>query len=323
MGDYRIGVDVGGTKIAFGLFDENGTIRQRAKIRTDCEWNCEEFTERINRQIRKLLADQRIADDELKGISLVFPSSVDAERGVVGFTPTIKAIDGFHATEVFSALFPGTQVVIDNDTNAAALAEYTRGAGKGHLDMVFTAFSTGIGSGLILGGKLYRGIGGAAGETGHMIINPLSKESYCGCHNPGCVMGMASGSCVAHRVADAIRAGQKSRIAELVENPDQISAIEIKQAAEEGDPYALSVISDMGRYFGLCLYNIYCVLNVKCFVVGGGLTNFGNLLMDCVKNTFFHYIEQLHGNNTGVELLLAETGSDMGIIGAYQLLCEK
>lgn len=321
---YRIGIDVGGTKIAYGLFDAAGTLVEKRRRATQNDASQEAFADIVAAEVRSLMAAHGLAAAQMEGVALCFPSSVDSARGVVVFTPTIPALRNFDARGVFAPRLPGMRLVVDNDTNAAALAEHRHGAGRGHDHMLFTTLGTGIGSGLILGGRLYRGAFGGAGESGHMIIEPGETACFCGCGNPGCFMGMASGGCVAKRIrADAAR-GEAASIAALAGRPEDITAVTLKQAFDAGDAYAQRTVQRMGRYIGLYLFNCFCLLNCDCYILGGGLVHYGPALLDIVRSTFTQYSASMRAPDDGIVILPAQTGDDMGIIGAAELLrCES
>ena len=319
-GKFKIGIDVGGTKTAYGLYDEKLQLIAYEKHRTDNNASQEEFTDSIRDVILRMLSEQNADFSDLLGAAACFPSSVDHRNGTVVFTPTIPALCDYHASEWFAEKLPGVRVIVDNDTNAAALAEHRFGAGRGYDHMLYTSMSTGIGSGLILDGRLYRGAYGGAGESGHMIIEPEEKEVRCGCGNPGCFMGMASGSGAAKRAVSLIRSGRDSLISDSGRVPDAVTAVTIREAFEKGDVLAEEIVDDMGRYLGLYLFNCFCLLNCNCFVLGGGLVHFGTPLLKRIRETFERYSRSFCIGGRNVEIRTAETGDHMGILGAALMI---
>jgi len=320
MDCYRIGVDIGGTKIAYGLFDPSGKLIEKRKLRTDNLASQDEFSDNVSREILSIMQDNRITKEQMEGAALCFPSSVDYEHGTVTFTPMIPSLQNYNAKKMLSERLPDMKVLVENDTNAAALAEYTYGAGQGHPHMLFTTIGTGMGSGLILDGRLYHGAFGGAGESGHMIIEPKSQDRFCGCGNAGCFMGMAAGGCLCKRVRDDILHGEKTLIASLTDSPDQITGETIKKAYDAGDPYAKRLVREEGYYIGLYVYNSFCLLNCDCFVLGGGMMHFGKELIDTIRDTFDEYSRHLVSPGNEIVIEAAKTGDDMGIIGASELL---
>ena len=317
---YRIGIDVGGTKTAFGLYDEELNLLIYEKHSTDNQASQEEFTDFLAGEILDLLGRQNAGPEELAGAAACFPSSVDHRNGTVVFTPTIPALCDYHASEWFARKLPGVRIIVDNDTNAAALAEHRFGAGRGFSHMLYTSISTGIGSGLILDGKLYRGAYGGAGESGHMIIEPGETSVRCGCGNAGCFMGMTSGSGAALRVREKILAGKNSILGNRGERLEDLTAVQIREAFEKGDPLAVETLEEMGRYLGLYVFNCFCLLNCNCYVLGGGLVNFGTPLLDRIRETFDQYSRSFCIGGRTVEIRIAETGEHMGILGAALMI---
>ena len=201
-------------------------------------------------------------------------------------------------------------MVLDNDSNCAALAEYRFGAGRGSRDMIYMAASTGVGSGLILDGKIFRGSYGWAGESGHMLITPDSGVE-CGCRNSGCFMSWASGRYIPHQIRRKA-AGRKTSL----DLNGELDGRALLRACEEGDELALEILDQMAYYLGICVFNIYQLLNVNLFVFGGGLVNFGDLLFSRVRKTFDRY----NHIDLPVDFRFAQLKADFGIIGAAELV---
>jgi len=167
----RIGVDVGGTKVAYGLLDENGNLLDRRQHPTPMEATGEELSELILQNIRGMMADNDVGEADVQGIGIGMPSFIIYDKGYVYMTSALTNVRDFPMRDWFAARI-GIPVVVDKDSNAAALAEHRYGAGRGSRDMIYMAVSTGIGCGLLLNGQLYRGSYGWAGEAGHMLITP-------------------------------------------------------------------------------------------------------------------------------------------------------
>ena len=201
-------------------------------------------------------------------------------------------------------------VVLDNDSNVAALAEHRYGAGRGRRHMIYMATSTGIGSGLILNGELFRGSYGWAGESGHMLITPDGGID-CGCRNSGCFMSWASGRYIPQHIRRMAQGRQTS-----MDLGPELDCVALYRACCEGDPLALEVLDQTAHYLAVCVFNIYQLLNVNLFVFGGGLVNFGPMLYDRVRAEFdrYNHIPQ------PVEFRFAELKQDFGIIGAAELV---
>ena len=178
----------------------------------------------------------------------------------------------------------GQRVLLDNDANLGALAEHRYGAGRGSRNMVYVTFSTGVGMGIIVDGKLYQGHTGTAGEVGHTVVEAGGRR--CSCGKRGCLMAYASGIALRDQAWERIQAGEETALRDLVwDDPQLISGELICETALKGDPLAQDLIISTGRYLGICLSTIVQVLNPEVIVIGGGLTNIGSLLLDpCLES---------------------------------------
>jgi glucokinase len=311
MGRWRIGVDAGGTKVAYGLFDEENHLIDRFQHPTPIEADGPEFTDLVLRSLREMLDRNHLTQQDLQGVGICMPSYILFDQGYIFLTSAMVNIRDFPMRDYIAQRF-AAPVVLDNDSNVAALAEYRYGAGRGSRDMVYVATSTGIGGGLILNGSLYRGSYGWAGEVGHMLITP-DEGVECGCRNSGCFMSWASG----RYLPQQIRRKAKGRETSMDLN-GKLDGVELLRGCEAGDPLALEVLEQTAHYLAVCVYNIYQLLNVNVFVFGGGLTNFGPMLYDKVRKEFDRY----NHIPKPVDFRFAELKQDFGIIGAAELARE-
>ena len=273
MERYRIGIDVGGTKIAYGLFDDEGRLIARDRHETPRDADGPALCDAMLPRIQALLDGAGTPRSRVQGVGIAMPSFILFDTGYVFLTSAIVNIRNFPMREYLEQRLD-IPFILDNDSNAAALAEHRYGAGRGSKHMVYVSASTGIGSGLILNGELFRGSYGWAGECGHMLITP-DEGLMCGCENRGCFMSWASG----RYIPDQIRALAKGRhtVRDLGEKLDSAA---LAKACGEGDRVALEALDQTAHYFAVCLFNIYQLLNVNLFVFGGGLTSFGPTLLD-------------------------------------------
>lgn len=309
MGSFRIGIDAGGTKVAYGLFDQNNSLVGRRQHPTPADADGPQFSDLIIENCLALLQEQNLKIEDLRGIGVCMPSFILFDEGYICMTSAMENIRDFAMRDYLTQRLP-VSIVLDNDSNCAALAEYRFGAGRGSRHMVYMSVSTGIGSGLIINGELFRGSYGWAGETGHMLITP-DEGLECGCRNRGCFMSWAGGRYIPDRVLRKAKDFETKM--NLAERTDGIALV---QACRDGDPLALAVLDEMAHYLGVCLFNIYQMLNINLFVFGGGLTHFGPLLFDRVRAEFdrYNHIPQ------PVEFRFAELKQDFGIIGAAELV---
>jgi len=313
---YSIGIDIGGTKTAIGLFDSNGYLLERVQYPSDKDAEPDVFFEKVAEQCKKLLAVKGIGLDDIDGIGIGVPSFVLFEQGRIIKTSNLTKIKDFPARDYFASCFDKpVRIVIDNDAHTGALAELRHGAGKGFEHMLFCPVSTGISSGIIINKQLFRGSYGWAGESGHMLTSPDTGIS-CGCGNRGCLMSWCSGSMIVKHVEQKIAAGEKTLISTLAAADEAISTVHISEAWEQNDIIAKQAVEQMAQYMAIWLYNLYVTLNINCFVFSGGLLCMGDKLFKRVRELFDSY----NDNEYPVYFKTALCGQDAGIIGARELL---
>lgn len=312
MARYTMGIDAGGTKVAYGLFDAAGKLLRRFEHPTDAQADGPAFTDQLVDTAYHMLEAERIGPEDLEGIGVCMPSFILYDQGYIYLTSAMTNIRDFPMRDYISARLP-TRVVLDNDGNVAALAEHRHGAGKGSRHMVYIAASTGIGSGIIIDGKVFHGSYGWAGECGHMLATPEAGLE-CGCRNRGCFMSYASGRYIAQHAKARLAAGADSILGET----EELSARDILNAYHKGDPLAKELVGQMAQYMTVCIFNIYQLLNINLFVFGGGLVNFGDVLFGPMREIFdrYNHIPQ------PVDFRFAALEKDFGIIGAAELVKE-
>jgi glucokinase len=306
-----IGVDVGGTKIAAGAVDEKGKILEMVKRPTPAA-NASATIDEISDAVRELL--DRF---EVEAVGIGAAGFVEESRSAVMFAPNLA----WRAEEVGRQVEErvGKPVVVENDANAAAWAETKLGAGRGHDHVMLITIGTGIGAGLVLNGELYRGRWGMAGEPGHYRVVPDGR--LCGCGNRGCWEQYASGSALVAEARDFARRSPSAavRLLQLAGGkPEGITGPEVMTAAREGDAAALRCFEIIGRWLGEGMADLAAILDPGCFVLGGGVSDAGDLFLDRVRSAF-------DGGLTGRQfrrhamIVLAELGPEAGLIGAADL----
>ncbi|MDR2630524.1 MAG: ROK family protein [Spirochaetaceae bacterium] len=317
MGAYVMGIDVGGTKIACGLFDEKKTLVAQRRCPSDPALPPEAFFDGLIREVHTLLDEQSLDLDALRGIGLGMPSFILFEQGHIVKTSNLVNIRDFPAKTYLTERLPGMPIVLDNDAHVAALAENRFGAGRGFKNMLYCPISTGIATGIIINGKLFRGTYGWAGETGHMIATP-GEGLVCGCGNQGCFMSWCSGSMIIKHIQSWIAQGAKTLMTDLAGDAAKIDCFYLEMAYDRGDPLAQRALDQMARYLGLWFFNLYMTFNIDCFVLGGGLLKMGEKLLDPVRRIFDSY----NRNEKPVYFKPAELEDRFGIIGAAELIFE-
>jgi glucokinase len=309
-----IGVDVGGTKVAAGVVDERGRILAKLKRSTPAASPL-----RTEQAIAEVVTDL-LATHEVAAIGLGAAGFVDGDRATMLFAPNLAWRGEPLKQRVEERL--GRTVLVENDANASAWAEARYGAARGYRDVMFVAVGTGIGAAIIIGGELYRGRWGIAGEPGHVRVVPAGR--LCGCGNRGCWEQYASGNALVAEARDFARrtpAGA-SRLLQLGGGtPEGISGPEITQAANEGDPAALRCFRIVGGWLGQGLADLAAILDPACFVIGGGVSEAGDLLLDPARAAFDRALTG-RGHRPVAEVKAAQLGEDAGIVGAAGLAIE-
>ena len=306
-----IGIDVGGTKIAGGVVDESGAIVARTRRDTPST-----DPEAIIHNIVTVIDELR-AGREVDGVGVGSAGFVDAARSTVMFAPNLAWRDVPVREQVSSAT--GLHVVVENDANAAAWGEFRFGAAEDVNDMVCVTVGTGVGGGVVVDGRLYRGAHGIGGELGHVRIVP--NGHLCGCGNRGCVEQYASGRALIREARELAHADSvfATRMLEMAGgDPEAITGPMVTRAAQEGDQPAGELIAHLGRWLGEALASFAAILDPAVFVIGGGVSEAGELLLDPAASAY-------HRNLTGrgyrpeAEIRIATLGNDAGIVGAADL----
>jgi glucokinase len=305
-----IGVDVGGTKIAAGVVDENGAILARTRVPTpaDPQWAVGAIADAVT-ELRR--------DHEITAVGVGAPGYIDRARATVIMAPNIAWENEPLKARIEDLVHLPT--VIENDANAAAWGEFRFGAAASHQDMIMVTVGTGIGGGIVIEGRMHRGSFGVAGEIGH--LNMVPDGLPCGCGSKGCWEQYGSGRALRrygreHAAADPVRG---KRLLELNEGvAETITGSQITQAANEGDPLALDVYDELADWLGRGLADLASLFDPGVFVLGGGVSDSGRLLLDPVAKAFEKYlIGGVH--RPRAEVVLATIGSAAGIIGAADL----
>ncbi|MFZ5652618.1 MAG: ROK family protein [Bacillota bacterium] len=319
MKKYVAGVDLGGTKILAALADLQGRIVAEKRVHTVAEEGPGAVIDRIVSTIGEV---RRMIPDDGGGpaaIGVGSPGPLDPVSGVVYGSPNLPGWTHVPLKRILEEK-TGAPVLLDNDANLAALGEYSFGAGCGSRHMVYVTASTGIGGGLILDGRIYRGAGGGAGEVGHMVIDPLGP--LCGCGRKGCLEALASGTAMAARARELVAAGRgRAILRETGGNPGAISAASVAGAAAAGDHEAAAIISAAGKYLGIGMANLINIFNPERLVIGGGALGAGELYWEytekeIAQRTLKHSLDM-------VSVVKAQLEGRSGLLGAVALALES
>ncbi|MDD2980220.1 MAG: ROK family glucokinase [Hespellia sp.] len=308
---YCFGVDIGGTTVKLGLFEATGEIIDKWEIVTRVENRGEAILPDVAATINAKIKEHQIEADDILGIGVGVPAPVSAE-GVVNGSANL----GWEYKEAKKELeeLLNLNVEFGNDANVAALGEMWKGGGAGEKNLIMVTLGTGVGGGVIVGGKVLTGNNGAGGEIGHICVN-YSETDHCGCGNCGCLEQYASATGI-------VRIAKKRLLSETratVLNKARISAKTVFDAVKAGDEVAQDIATEFGRYLGHALANIAVIADPGIIVIGGGVSRAGEVLLDYIKGP---YMERAFFANKKVEFALATLGNDAGICGAAKLILE-
>lgn len=311
-------VDIGGTKVRAAVVAADGTVLGRSTLPTEAHNGPDAVIERIVRGLNQALMDAGRGAEEMAGIGIACAGLVEVEEGVVVSSPNLPGWDRVPLRERIEAELR-VKTFVDNDANAAALGEHRFGAGRGCSHLIFITVSTGIGAGLVLGGKLYTGAWGTAGEVGHMTLEADGPPCVCG--QRGCLEALASGPAMAREAIRRLKAGEPSQLLELSGGrPEGVTAELIGQAAAAGDSLAREVVQRAATYLGIGLASLVNLLNPEVIVVGGGVSHMGELLLAPARavmqeRAFAFAVE-------GVKLVTASLGDMGGVMGMASYVIE-
>lgn len=274
-----LGIDIGGTKCAAVLGTSEGEVLERRAMPTEAEAGWRDIVDRLLQMARDVAGGR-----ELTGVGISCGGPLDTTRGVVMSPPNLPGWDAVPIRSEFERAFPGVRVELENDANATALAEWRWGAGRGTRHMAFLTMGTGIGGGLILDGRLYRGANDLAGEVGHQTILP--EGPLCGCGKRGCLEALASGPSIGRLARDSVMYGRGRRVLELAGGKvADITARQVIEAAREGDAFGLGILEEAGTYMGIGLANLIQIINPERIVLGTIAVHAGDLILEPIRRT--------------------------------------
>ena len=312
MKEYCFGIDVGGTTVKLGLFNQSGDILDKWEIPTRTEDHGKNILPDVAEALEKKLQEKNISKDDVIGAGIGVPGPVD-DNGVVHRAVNL-GWDMVDLKKELEALLDGMKVEGGNDANVAALGEMWKGGGQGHQSLVAVTLGTGVGGGIIINGKILTGSTGAGGEIGHIHVEDNETEA-CGCGNFGCLEEYASATGITRLANRALKASDKDSVLRTGE----VSAKTVFDAVKAGDELAIEVAQKFGDYLGKGLGIIAGVIDPEIFVIGGGVSKAGEVLFEYIRpsyeKTVFHACR-----NT--EFALATLGNDAGIYGAAKMVLD-
>ncbi len=314
MAKFALAIDLGGTKIAAAVVREDGVIVAHATRPTDAQKGGDGVLNRIKEAVLEALDASQLRPDELAGVGMGTPGIVDAKTGVM-LSEAVNIPDWKERNlkeELERVL--NLPAFVDNDANVAALGEWVFGAGKGTRHLVYITIGTGVGGAIILNGALWRGTNFAAGELGHVPVNPDGPR--CGCGGYGCVEMFVSGPAIAQRAKEFVQQGVKSVLADIP--PDNITAEKVAIAAQQGDVLAKFILAEAGKSLGIVLAGVVNLLNPERLIVGGGVAQAGDWLLEPARWELRR--RALPTATETLQLVPAALGTNAGILGAAALV---
>ena len=313
MDKVVIGVDIGGTNLRAASIDRNGKIVSRKSRSSDAKKGIEYVMENLISLLTEIIADENIS-----GIGIGIPGIIDVDKGILTQAPNISEVKDYPIKEkLIHELGSAIDVVTENDANCAALGEWWLGAGKDVNSLIILTLGTGLGGGIILNGKLWRGVNGMAGEIGHMTIDPDGPK--CNCGNFGCLESFASAEAIRRMVKEGLR---NKNLNTILRNEIRHVTIHdipeiVGKAARIGDKFSYEIWESFGKALGMAIANLTNLLNVEMIIIGGGLSNSWDLfiasaLIEARKRGLRAPMEY-------VEIKKSELGDDAGLLGAGYL----
>ena len=312
MKKYAYGVDIGGTTVKIGFFETTGKLVDTWEIPTRTENDGELILPDIAESIKENNEKKSITTDDIEGIGMGVPGPVKDDGTVLKCVNLGWGV--FNVEKALSVICGGVKVKAGNDANVAALGEMWQGGGKGYEDVVMITLGTGVGGGIIRGGKIVAGTNGAAGEIGHM---PMIDDEYecCGCGKKGCLEQYASANGLVN-VAEKYIAAHRTVETELDLNAG-FTAKDVCDAAKAGDKAGLAAVEESMRLLGKAMASVSCVIDPQVFVVGGGLSKAGNIIIDTASK---YYKEYAFHASRKTEIKLATLGNAAGMYGGVKMV---
>lgn len=310
---YCAGVDIGGTTVKLGFFTVEGDLIDKWEIPTRKENNGGYILGDVAASILEKLEKHQIEKEQLVGIGVGVPGPI-TEDGTV-----LKCVNlgwgVFNVAEEFSRLTGISKIKVGNDANVAALGEMWKGGGKGFHSLVMITLGTGVGGGVIINDKILTGSCGAAGEIGHLVIR-TDEPDTCGCGKRGCLEQYASATGI---VKEAKRAFQRVTTHSALRDIENLTAKDVFDYAKSGDQLAVELVESLGHNLGLACSHIAQILDPEAFVIGGGVSKAGDILIDLIEKNYDNNVMYALKNK---HFCLATLGNDAGIFGAARMVLE-
>ncbi|MBO8170909.1 MAG: ROK family glucokinase [Bacillaceae bacterium] len=316
-GSVYMGIDLGASSIKMGIVNRNGSLLESRRVPLR-EHEFHKVLNRFDQLALEILNTHDLSWEQVAGAGVGSPGFIDFQKGIVKDAGNL----GWHHVPLKQELYRrwGIPIELDNDANAAALGESWIGAGQGVSDFLCLTIGTGIGSGIIIGGDIYHGAGGMAGEIGHIPVQPESGIR-CNCGKTGCLETEASGTAIARIAVDRARRSSGGLLKQLYERDGNIKAGKVIELALQGDDACREIVGDTGKTLGRALSQICYILNPERIVIGGGISHAGDILFNPLKKAFRRTALPQLVETTAI--VPARLGNRAGMIGAAYLVHRK
>ena len=314
MEQYIYGVDLGGTTVKMGLFDKEGTILEKWEIVTRKENSGEMILPDIAASILSKNEEKKITLENIIGIGIGVPGPITADGRVLKCANLGWGV--FSVADRLSELTGVATVKVGNDANVAALGEQWKGGGRGFDSIVMVTLGTGVGGGVILDGKILTGSNGAAGEIGHLTVNPAETRT-CGCGKHGCLEQYSSARGLMRMAREKLEESDRES---SLRQYDTVSGLEIFKEYRNGDAIATETVETFAYYLGIGLSHVAAVVDPEAFVIGGGVSKNGPIVAEIIKR---EYEKNVMFALKDKEFRLAELGNDAGMYGAVRMVLNE
>ncbi|MFB7140315.1 ROK family glucokinase [Gottfriedia sp. NPDC056225] len=315
MDKMIVGVDLGGTSIKLALLTNNGEFIDKWEVPTDKSDSGKHIPRTITIAIEEKLNQMNKTKEDIAGIGIGAPGSVRLEDGLIFAAVNLGWVN-FPLKEILEKE-SGIPVIVDNDANIAAVGEMWKGAGNGAKDVVMVTLGTGVGGGVIVNGDVAHGISGSAGEIGHITVQ-LEDGVLCNCGKRGCLETISSATGIARIANEKLQNTTKETVLKEIANGSLVTTKDVFEAYSKGDEVAEEIVNHVMRYLALVLAGVGNTLNPENIIIGGGVSNAGELLLKPLKRYFDEFAFTTVRDST--KLSIAKLGNDAGAIGAAYLV---
>lgn len=312
--DLVLAADLGGTHLRAATVDARGVIHERVKQQTPKAEKADEIVRAILAAARECESRTAARGARIRAISVVVPGTVQVESGIVTKAPNVPCLDGFRLAAALTSELQWP-ALLENDANAAGVGEMWQGAGREHRTIICVTLGTGVGGGLILDGKLWRGADGAAGEIGHIGVEPFGVA--CPCGSRGCLEVYASATAIVRMTREASPRYPNSPL----HKSEYLTAEKVYESGLAGDEMALEVFRRMGVYLGIGLASLINVLNPEAIVIGGGVAAGWDLFIGHVREQVAERAFPIPARRATI--IRAERGDDAGLLGAAYIAFQQ